>query len=153
VPEADGQSHPFEGDPVAEKSVALEIAWDQRIGAGLFLAIGVGGALGVPTIAGVSWSSCRIAQVTPRGHDDRVVISAGVNDVPGRCVAAIRAKINAGLVVWIRPINGAGPTIDRLAAAHGDVVITYALGRDHIHPRSYGEVAAAVRRAWGRRGL
>ena len=117
------------------------------------LAIGVGGALGVPTIAGVSWSSCRIAQVTPRGHYDRVVISAGVNDVPGRCVAAIRAKINAGLVVWIRPINGAGPTIDRVAAAHGDVVITYALGRDHIHPRSYGEVAAAVRRAWGRRGL
>ena len=28
--------NPLEGDPVAEKSVALEIAWHQRIGAGFF---------------------------------------------------------------------------------------------------------------------
>jgi hypothetical protein len=114
------------------------------------LAVGAGAALGVPTIAGVSWSSCFIARVTPRARYDHVVISAGVNDPPGRCIAAIRARISAGSVVWLRPVNGAGPTVDRVAAAHGDTVLTYATGRDHVHPGSYGAVAAAVRRAWGR---
>jgi hypothetical protein len=122
------------------------------IGAALALgdsiALGTGQALHILTIATVGMGSCAIAQRVPSAHFSEVVISAGVNDPPGRCVASIRDKLSADHVVWIRPINAAGPTVDRVAAAHGDRVITYTTGRDHLHPASYTAVAASVRAAW-----
>lgn len=108
------------------------------------IALGLGAALHVATIARVGASSCAILAYTPRAHFDRVIISAGVNDPPGRCIGAIRARLDAREIVWILPVNFAAANVLRVAAAHGDRVVAYAPGRDRVHPQSYAALAASV---------
>ena len=122
---------------------ASTLAWGDS------LAKGTGAAMGVKTVARVGASSCAILGSAPRGHFDRVVISAGTNDPPGACVEAVREAIDAGRVVWILPINGARKTVLAVARAHGDSVVTYAPSRRNWpHPRNYGPLAKAVEAAW-----
>jgi hypothetical protein len=124
------------------------------------IAKGLGLAMKAYTIATVGMGSCGILQHVPSQHFPLAVISAGVNDPPGPCVDAIRNKINADHVVWIRPVpyrfgrhglihlndsQAAGPTVDRVAAAHGDKVVTYVRGRDGVHPANYNAVANSIR--------
>ena len=121
------------------------------------IALGTGQALGVRVIAVVGEPSCPnryrvgIRARTPSGSFDRVVVSAGVNDPPGRCIAAIRARLRARRVVWIlpAPVNSARRAVAAVAARWGDRTVSYVAGRDHLHPASYAVLARAVRHAWG----
>ena len=61
----------------------------------------------MPTNAKVGISSCAILRRTPTAHYDFVLLSAGTNDPPGRCIEAIRARLNASRVAWVVPVNGA----------------------------------------------
>lgn len=124
-------------------------AYSAELALGDSIAVGTGQALGVETRAKVGASSCAIVAFVPAGHYDRAVISAGVNDPPGRCVFAVRGRLDAARVVWIRPIRGSGPAVDLAASAFGDRVIYYRPGRDGLHPASYAAVARDVRAAWG----
>jgi len=127
--------------------VVAAFARDGAIGDSIGL--GTGRALHVATFARERMSSCWILRhKMPSGYFDHLVVSAGVNDAPGRCVWAIAARLHAGVVVWIRPINSAGPTIDQVAKKYGFHVITYRVGRDHLHPASYAAVAKTVRLVW-----
>lgn len=116
------------------------------------LALGTGTALHIATFAHVGASSCAIVAFAPRASFDRVVVSAGVNDPPGRCVASLRAAIHARIVVWIAPVNSARLAVEMAASAYGDRVIFYRPGPDGVHPSSYGALAAQVRAAWGESG-
>ncbi len=122
---------------------ASTLAWGDS------LAVGTGAAMHVQTIARVGASSCAILRSAPAGHFDRVVISAGTNDPPGRCVAAARKAIRADRVVWILPVNGARAHVLDIARAHGDRVVSYAPSRRNWpHPASYGPLARAVEAAF-----
>ena len=114
------------------------------------IALGTGRAMHVQTVARVGASSCAIVRFTPRGHFDRVVISAGVNDAPGRCLSKVLDTVDAEEVVFILPpgINSARAAIGKLARDTGHKTVSYVPGRDGLHPRSYPAVAAAVARAW-----
>jgi hypothetical protein len=115
------------------------------------IALGTGRALHIATFARVGASSCAILGFAPRASFERVVISAGVNDPPGRCVAALRGAVHARIVVWICPVNSARQAVELAASAYGDRVIEYLPGRDGIHPAAYSSIAAQVRAAWGAR--
>lgn len=111
------------------------------------IALGTGTALHVETRARVGAPSCEILRKVPGGRYDVVVISAGVNDPPGRCLEAIRARVHARRIIWIlpAPINSARAHIAAVACEHGDRTVSYVPGRDHLHPRSYVELARRVR--------
>ena len=85
-----------------------------------------------------------------RVHDaDVVVISAGSNDPNNPRLVdnlkVIRAKCTHK-VIWISPVNRvAAAAVRTVAALHGDTVITFIPGRDHVHPRSYIDL---VNRIW-----
>ena len=93
------------------------------------------------------------AAIIGRVHDaDVLVVSAGSNDPRNPHLEAnlkiIRAKAS-GKVIWISPIDRtAAEAVVRVAAIHGDRVVRFSSGRDHVHPRSEGSLAAAVRGAF-----
>jgi hypothetical protein len=119
------------------------------------IALGTGRALGVPTHARQNMGSCWIVAHTPGGSFDHVVLSAGINDPPGPCLASLRARLTAKVVVWVlpAPINSARASVAAVAARWGDRTVSYACAggctRRNFHPASYAVVANAVRRAWG----
>jgi len=139
------------------EAVTAPIGGDLALGDSI--AVGAGGALGVRTIAVEGEPSCPnpragragIVSMVPSASYGRVVVSAGVNDIPGACVGAIRSKLRASVVVWLVGLSqrhGEAGTVAAVAAAHGDRVVRFQVGPDGVHPRSYPEVAAQVRRAW-----
>lgn len=107
------------------------------------IAAGTGAALHVETHARVGASSCAILRMVPGGSYDVAVISAGVNDPPGRCLEDIRTRMHARRIIWIlpAPINSARAHVSAIAAEHGDKTVSYIPGPDHLHPRSYSELA------------
>ena len=105
------------------------------------LALGLGRALGIATIARIGISSCSIAGMAPSGHYDRVVLSAGTNDPPGRCIESVRRQIHADHVTWVVPVNGARSHVLRLAAQFGDSTLFYAPRRGDVHPSNYVAMA------------
>ena len=109
------------------------------------IAVGIGAAAHIETHARVGASSCAILSWSPETSEP-VIVSAGVNDPPGSCIERIRARLH-GPVIWVLPppINSARAHIMGVASAHGDHVISYAPGRDGLHPRSYSELAAKIR--------
>lgn len=119
------------------------------------IAKGTGAALGVRTVARESMSSCWIAARTPSFSGAWAVISAGINDPPGSCIEAIRARVRALRVVWIlpAPINSARAHVKAVAAAHGDRTVSYACvggcSTTNFHPASYDTLAAEVRATLG----
>ena len=94
----------------------------------------------MPTSARVGIGSCAILATTPTGHYDFVLLSAGTNDPPGRCIEAIRQKLNSERVEWVVPVNGARAHVIAVASAHGDTPLFYAAGRNWPHPRAYWNV-------------
>ena len=112
------------------------------------LAQGLGQALGVATIAKIGISSCSIARMVPSGHFDRVVISAGTNDPPGRCIESVRHQLDASHVTWVVPVNGARSHVLRVAAQMGDSTLFYAPAGRGVHPSNYQ--AMARRYLWSR---
>jgi hypothetical protein len=113
------------------------------------LAVGFGAAAHIETHARVSASSCAIASFAPSGPADVIVVSAGINDPPGRCLDSLRARLHARRIIWIlpAPINSARAHVAAVAAAHGDTTCSYVTGPRSFHPRSY---AALVRSCLGR---
>ena len=92
------------------------------------LAVGFGQASHLPTNAKVGIGSCAILRRTPSAHYDFVLLSAGTNDPPGRCIEAIRARLNASRVVWVVPVNGARSHVLAVAGRYGDTPLFYTPG-------------------------
>jgi hypothetical protein len=92
------------------------------------------------------------AQVIGRVHPaDLLVVSAGSNDPDNpklqANLEAIRAKAT-GKVLWIVPVNARAASIVRLVAfKHSDGIVSFTPGRDHLHPKSYLPLIAAVNKA------
>jgi aromatic ring-opening dioxygenase catalytic subunit (LigB family) len=95
------------------------------------LALGFGEASGFETRAVVGEPSCPhgrwpgVVNMVPAKHFKFLLISAGTNDVPGKCVEAIRAKANADQVMWVIPVNGARQHVLSVAHAHHDRTLSY----------------------------
>lgn len=91
------------------------------------------------------------ADVVARVHSaDILFVSAGSNDPNNPRLEdnlkAIRAKAS-GRVVWISPMNRtAALAVERVAALHGDPVVHFEPGPDGIHPKSYDDLATALRK-------
>jgi hypothetical protein len=117
------------------------------------IAAGTGKALGVETHAKVGAGSCAIIALVPGGHYDGAVISAGIND-GGGCVGAVRAKVDADVIVWIlpAPINPGYAAVRAVARRYGDRTVRYRCAgpctRSNFHPASYQVVAKWVRIKW-----
>jgi len=123
--------------------------WSLELALGDSLALGFGQASGLPTRAVVGEPSCPnrrahrpgIVNMVPAGHFDFVLLSAGTNDAPGRCIEAIRAKLDADKVQWVVPVNGARSHVLAVAGAHGDATLFYTPGaRSWPHPAAYWDV-------------
>lgn len=118
------------------------------------IAQGVGQALGIETRARVGAGSCWIKNAFSGGSYANVVISAGINDPPGQCIAALRYSIHAQRVVWVLPaaINSARLHVAAVAASFDDLTVSYACqggcSKRNFHPASYPALANMVRRAW-----
>jgi hypothetical protein len=81
---------------------------------------------------------------------DTLVISLGSNDgdVFERGVfEAIRARAHAQHILWVLPScnRAAHDGLLKFARTHGDIVVAFAAGHDHIHPASYKTLAAGIR--------
>lgn len=115
----------------------------RNVAIGDSLAIGFGGASHMTIRAKVGISSCAIRGYVPFAHFDGVLISAGTNDPPGRCVAQVRAlvasRVHPSRVRWVVPVNGAKFTVLAVARRYGDELLYYSpqRGRGWPHPRRY----------------
>jgi len=78
--------------------------------------------------------------ITKRPYTD-VYVSASTNDIEGRCLEKIRARIHADRIHWIVPVvAGARANVIALALLHGDRVVFYAASKSTKvwpHPRAY----------------
>jgi hypothetical protein len=88
-----------------------------------------------------------IAHVHPA---DVLFVSAGSNDPRNPQLEdnlrIIRAKASA-TVVWIVPISPtAAAAVERVAATHDDPIVQFEPSSDGVHPKSYSELAIALRR-------
>lgn len=142
---------------IAVLLMGVHRAHAENLAVGDSIAVGTGQALHVLTVAKINAGSCTwILPNAPSGSFEHVVISAGINDPPGSCIEAIRAKYAGVKVVWIlpAPISSARAHVAAVARANGDMTVSYRCrGRctkTNFHPASYPSVAAAVQRAWGR---
>lgn len=115
------------------------------------LSVGVAALLHCQMIARVGVSSCWVAQRAPARFFDHIVVSAGTNDPPGRCIEQLRERLRGGNIVWVLPVNGARDHVASVARSSGDGVCVYSAGRGlGVHPSSYGPLAACVAARWGR---
>jgi hypothetical protein len=99
--------------------------------------------------AKVGTPSADIIHRVPTGHVGLMIISAGSNDPMNPRLAdnlnAMRKRAGGG-VTWIAPVNPrARGVVEDVAHSHGDRVVTFTPGPDGIHPRSYPELARAIR--------
>lgn len=114
------------------------------------LALGLAAVMGgCASDAKVGIPSAAVIAKAPAPYYDLVVVSTGSNDPANprlsRNLEAIRGKLHAGRVVWVRPVNAtAGAAVASVAARHGDSVVSVKPGRDNVHPRSYKTLAAAI---------
>lgn len=114
------------------------------------LALGLAAVMGgCASDAKVGIPSAAVIAKAPASYYDLVVVSTGSNDPTNPRLShnleAIRGKLHAGRVVWVRPVNAvAGAAVASVAARHGDGVAHVLPGRDHVHPRNYHVLAAAV---------
>lgn len=111
------------------------------------LALGFGRASGMNTSARVGISSCMIRGYVPSRHYDTVLISAGTNDVPGKCVGQIRQlvanRVHPSRVYWIIPVNQSRGNVLRVSAQWGDTSVFYVASRRRAvwpHPDHYYNV-------------
>lgn len=118
--------------------------------AGDSIALGTAQALGWAHNARVGAPSHEIISKVPTDMFGALVLSAGSNDPnnPGlrSNLMAMRRKAGGGShVVWIEPVNPhARAVVDQVARQHHDQVVSFTPGKDHVHPRSYGELARKI---------
>ena len=105
------------------------------------LAIGFGEASHLEIHAVIGISSCRAVSLAPATHYRFVLLSAGTNDPPGRCLEALREKVDADRVEWVVPVNRARWRVIAVAEAHHDKLLFYTPDkRAWPHPASYFNV-------------
>lgn len=104
----------------------------------------------VPECRRDAWSGLRSDEIIARVHPaDVLVVSAGTNDWNNpdleKNLRAIRSKASAK-VVWISPDPPVGAAaVRRVAKAHGDRIIRFAVSDDKVHPASYAALADQIR--------
>ncbi len=89
-------------------------------------------------------------QVGPFPASLLTIISIGSNDRPTDAgeMLLLRTRIR-GVVIWIMPaVAYAQRAVLAISGDYGDRTVSFRPGPDGIHPRSYPELAAAVRSAW-----
>lgn len=92
-----------------------------------------------------------IGEAERSGHDNICVISAGSNDPMNVNLEAnledIRRNVHCSIVVWVRPANRrASEIVGKVANEHGDKSVQVYPGSDGVHPKSYQELANAIKR-------
>lgn len=118
--------------------------------AGDSIALGTAQALGWAHNARVGAPSHEIISKVPTDTFNSLVLSAGSNDPtnPGlrSNLMAMRRKAGGGShVIWIEPVDPrARAVVDSVAHANGDRTVSFTPGKDHVHPRSYGELARKI---------
>jgi uncharacterized protein with von Willebrand factor type A (vWA) domain len=117
--------------------------------AGDSIALGTAQALHWQHDAKVGAPSSDIIHRVPHGTFHELVLSAGSNDPRNPRLAAnletMRRRATGGGVVWIAPVEAhARATVEHVAHEHGDRVVTFTPGKDHVHPRSYTELARRI---------
>jgi len=80
------------------------------------------------------------------GNFDTVYVSAGSNDPYNHVLVTnlemIRKKNPNAKYVWIAPVNRkAKEEVHLVAWIHNDKVVDFIPGPDHVHPKSYEELA------------
>lgn len=83
---------------------------------------------------------------------DVVVISAGSNDPDNPKLVSnlerMRAKVT-GTVIWIAPVDAtAYLAVWTVAKRHGDKVVSFVPGRDHVHPKNLSPLVEQIKKAW-----
>jgi lactobin A/cerein 7B family class IIb bacteriocin len=117
--------------------------------AGDSIAVGVAGQLHWQHDAKVGAPSKDIIHRVPQGHFHTLILSAGSNDPRNPHLIdnlnTMRRRATGGGVVWIAPVEPhARAAVTRVAHEHGDRVVTFTPGHDHVHPRSYAELAHRI---------
>jgi hypothetical protein len=116
--------------------------------AGDSIALGVAQQLHWDHNAKVGAPSSDIVHRVPIGGHHFMVISAGSNDPMnprlGSNLELMRRRAGGG-VLWIAPVNPhARSVVEHVAQEHGDHVVTFTPGKDHVHPRSYSALAHQI---------
>ncbi|MFT3700027.1 MAG: hypothetical protein QM831_43180 [Kofleriaceae bacterium] len=117
--------------------------------AGDSIALGVAQTLHWQHNARVGAPSSEIVNKVPNAHGHYfMVISAGSNDPRNphlfQNLETMRKRAGGG-VLWIAPVDPhARSVVQKVAAEHGDHVVTFTPGKDHVHPRSYSELAHKI---------
>ena len=101
---------------------------------------------GCAVTAKVGMSSGWILAHAYSGNFDTVYVSAGSNDPSNPALVhnleGIRVKNPNAKYVWIAPVNSTAKSANHnVAARYGDKVVDFVPGGDHVHPRSYQELA------------
>src|SRR5436309_1149493 len=100
-----GEPHRDDARDLLKRPATLRASKGVAIGDSL--ALGFGQASGLETHAVVGEPSCPhgqwpgIVNMVPSKHLSFLLISAGTNDMPGKCIEQIRAKANADAVMWV----------------------------------------------------
>ena len=137
--------------PLSSDELAGVAGGSRNFVAGDSIAVGVASQLHWAHDAKVGAPSKDIIHRVPHGHFHFLVLSAGSNDPMNPHLAdnlnAMRRRAGGG-VLWIAPVNAhARAVVTRVAHEHGDQVVTFTPGHDHIHPRSYAELAHRIQHA------
>ena len=113
------------------------------------IAVGTGQALGCEIRAHEGWSSSKIVNLANGVRSELCVISAGSNDPNNPKLLlnlkTIRGKIDCVKVIWILPVNVTAANIVKKAAGR-DRVIGFVPGKDHVHPKSYKNIAKTIKK-------
>jgi hypothetical protein len=134
--------------PVGSHNVSCAIVGDSiAVGAGKHLrSCKLNAKIGIP-------SQAIIARIDPSA--DINVISAGSNDPdnPALRENLERIRERANRAIWILPaVPNARETVRKVAARHGDPVVSFAPSRDRVHPQSEDALARDIDAAIARAG-
>lgn len=104
---------------------------------------------GCTVVAKVGMSSAWILAHAYSGNFDTVYISSGSNDPYNPALESnliqTRQRYKNSRIIWIAPVNQNAHKKIYLAAQPNDVIVSFTPGPDHVHPRSYQELAAKTK--------
>jgi hypothetical protein len=102
---------------------------------------------GCAVIAKVGVSSAWILAHAHAGHFNHVYISSGSNDPYNHHLVmnleATRALYPDATFTWVAPVNSRARSAVYAAAGYNRVVV-FIPGRDHVHPKSYVQLARII---------
>jgi hypothetical protein len=111
------------------------------------IALGAGQHIGACRINAKNGIPSQAVIARVNSSADVNVVSAGSNDPANPQLRANleRIRSRARRVIWILPIDSrARAKVEAVATAHGDPVVPFAPGGDHVHPRSDVALARSI---------